>query len=338
MGIQWGGPNYKTISPFSFTPGESRPLYDKLMANTDTRNIYGFYLKRFANQQISSSFLTPMDSVQSRIAPFALLDSFRTLDYGHTYNQFLTSFAGAAAGGHVYTSIIPFLGVRSIATLNASLGPANLAPVVHRPMMVNPYPVRRATVRVRIEDELSSGIQTTVTVTQDGQSQTLALWDDGLHGDGSAGDGLFGAYVRLNAQVQHCSLQVQARDAAQNLRIRPCNPMRIRTRIMGPVYLNDIMPLNHNGITDQTGRTSDWIELYNGGTQPWVTGNNTYLTDTMANPGLWRLPNLSIPAGGYALIWASGDTTRGTMHANFNLSGYGECLGLFKFQKINSRS
>ena len=191
---------------------------------------------------------------------------------------------------------------------------------------------RRATVRVRIEDELSNGIQATVIVTQDGQSQTLPLWDDGHHGDGVAGDGMYGAYVTLNAQVQNCSLQVQARDSAQNLRTRPCNPMRIKTRPMGPLYLNEVMALNHNGVTDQSGRTSDWIELHNAGNQPWVTGTNTYLTDNIAIPGLWKLPNISIPAGGYALVWASGDTTRGAMHANFTLSGYGECLGLFKFQ------
>ncbi len=332
LGIQWGGPNYQTISPFSFTPGESRPLYDKLMANTDTRNIYGFYLRRIANQQVSSIFLAHMDSIRSRIAPFALVDTFRTLDYGFTYNKFLSSFAGAAAGGHVNSSIIPFLSARSNATLNASLGPANLPPIVHRPMVINPYPGRRATVRVRIEDELSNGIQATVIVTQDGQSQTLPLWDDGHHGDGVAGDGMYGAYVTLNAQVQNCSLQVQARDSAQNLRTRPCNPMRIKTRPMGPLYLNEVMALNHNGVTDQSGRTSDWIELHNAGNQPWVTGTNTYLTDNIAIPGLWKLPNISIPAGGYALVWASGDTTRGAMHANFTLSGYGECLGLFKFQ------
>ena len=332
MGIQWGGPNYQTISPFSFTPGESRPLYDKLMSNTDTRNIYGYYLKNIANQQVSTSFLTHMDSIRSRIAPFALVDTFRTLDYGFTYNQFLSSFAGAAAGGHVNSSIIPFLGARSNATLNASLGPANLPPIVHRPMVINPYPGRRATIRVRIEDELINSIQATATITQDGQSQTIPLWDDGLHGDGAGGDGMYGAYVTLNAQVQNCSLQVQARDVAQNLRTRPCSPMRIKTRPMGPLYLNEIMAMNHNGITDQSGRTSDWIEIYNGGTQPWVTGTSTYLTDNMAIPGLWKLPNISIPAGGFALIWASGDTTRGAMHTNFTLSGYGECLGLFRLQ------
>jgi hypothetical protein len=332
MGVQWGGPNYQNISPFAFTPGESRPLYDKLMANTDTRNIYGFYLKRIANQQISTGFLAQIDSIKNRIAPFAQVDTFRTLDYGFTYNQFLASFSGAAAGGHVTTSIIPFLGSRSNATLNSSLGPSNLPPIVHRPMMINPYPGRRGTIRVRIEDELSSGIQANVTILQDGQSQTIPLWDDGLHGDGAAADGMFGAYIQLNPQVQDCRIQVQARDSAQNLRTRPCNPMRIKTRIAGPLYLNEIMALNHNGITDQSGRTSDWIEIYNGGTQPWVTGTQTYLTDNMAIPGLWKLPNISIPAGGHVLIWASGDTTRGNLHANFTLAGYGECLGLFRLQ------
>jgi len=72
--------------------------------------------------------------------PFALLDTFRTIDYGFNYNQFLASFTDSAADGHVNTSNVPFLRARSKATVNASLSPANLPTIMHQPMMVNSYP------------------------------------------------------------------------------------------------------------------------------------------------------------------------------------------------------
>jgi hypothetical protein len=97
------------------------------------------------------------------------------------------------------------------------------------------------------------------------------------------------------------------------------------------LVLNEIMALNRTGIVDQANQTSDWIELHNTGSQPYLL-NGVYLTDNMAQPGRWRLPNLTIPAGGFVLVWASGDTTRGNLHANFTLSGYGECVGLHRLQ------
>ena len=107
--------------------------------------------------------------------------------------------------------------------------------------------------------------------------------------------------------------------------------MRVALRNQGPLVLNEIMALNRTGIVDQANQTSDWIELHNTGSQPYFL-NGVYLTDNMAQPGRWRLPNLTIPAGGFVLVWASGDTTRGNLHANFTLSGYGECVGLHRLQ------
>jgi hypothetical protein len=107
--------------------------------------------------------------------------------------------------------------------------------------------------------------------------------------------------------------------------------MRVALRNQGPLVLNEIMALNRTGIVDQANKTSDWIELHNTGSQPYSL-NGVYLTDNMAEPGRWRLPNLTIPAGGFVLVWASGDTTRGNLHANFTLSGYGECVGLHRLQ------
>lgn len=56
---------------------------------------------------------------------------------------------------------------------------------------------------------------------------------------------------------------------------------------------------------DEDGDTPDWFELYNTTDQPIELANYT-LSDKANNPGKWTIPNLSIPAGGYAFFWASG--------------------------------
>ncbi len=76
----------------------------------------------------------------------------------------------------------------------------------------------------------------------------------------------------------------------------------------------------------------DWIELYNNGSEA-VSLYGWSLTDDEDKPGQWDFPEVSIPAGGYLVVLASGDkdTPEGSqyLHANFELSSEGEYLGLF---------
>jgi hypothetical protein len=55
-----------------------------------------------------------------------------------------------------------------------------------------------------------------------------------------------------------------------------------------------------------------------------------YLTDDLANPTQWRVPDgVTIPAGGYLLFWADNDEEQGITHAGFRLSKEGGEIGLF---------
>jgi hypothetical protein len=52
------------------------------------------------------------------------------------------------------------------------------------------------------------------------------MFDDGLHGDEQAGDGLYGTFLPPFTQAGYIDLQVWARDAASQTRLRPCTPIR----------------------------------------------------------------------------------------------------------------
>ena len=73
----------------------------------------------------------------------------------------------------------------------------------------------------------------------------------------------------------------------------------------------------------------DFVELYNAGGAS-VNLSGWTLTDARDTPAKWTFPSVSIPAGGYLLVRCSGDTTAGPgLHANFQLKGDGEYVGLF---------
>lgn len=60
-----------------------------------------------------------------------------------------------------------------------------------------------------------------------------------------------------------------------------------------------------SSVTDEDGDTPDWIELYNAGNEP-VNLSGYGLSDEIANPFKWVLPERVLPAGSYMLIFASG--------------------------------
>lgn len=95
------------------------------------------------------------------------------------------------------------------------------------------------------------------------------------------------------------------------------------------VVLSEAMADNRGCLLDGNGRFSDWVELWNAGdTAADLTG--WYLSDDPGDPGKWRIPALTIPAGGYALIFCDGldADVDGELHAGFSLSASGETLTL----------
>ncbi|MBK9139468.1 MAG: CotH kinase family protein [Verrucomicrobia bacterium] len=100
------------------------------------------------------------------------------------------------------------------------------------------------------------------------------------------------------------------------------------------VVISEFLADNKQGIRDDFAERSDWIELLNLETTP-VDLTGWFLTDDSAALTKWRFPAVTIPAGGYLLVWASGrDLTAPArpLHTNFRLGTEGEYLALLDAQ------
>lgn len=87
------------------------------------------------------------------------------------------------------------------------------------------------------------------------------------------------------------------------------------------VVINEYSCSNMSGITDQFGKTEDWVELHNLGSSA-VNLTGYYLSDRVGNPTKWMIPGGSIPPNGYKIVFCSKrNGLLGTeLHANFNLT------------------
>ncbi|WP_417609777.1 CotH kinase family protein [Owenweeksia hongkongensis] len=153
------------------------------------------------------------------------------------------------------------------------------------------------------------------------------MYDDGAHNDGSAGDGVYGTDLKLNSSTTQYYIY------AENSNIGKFSPERAQHEFysiyaVGKLVINEFMADNDGVIADQNGDYNDWIEIYNNSSDSILLGDY-YLTDDANDPTQYRMPNEYLAAGGFKLIWASGDTTVGSNHADFKLSKSGEQIVLF---------
>lgn len=87
----------------------------------------------------------------------------------------------------------------------------------------------------------------------------------------------------------------------------------------GKIVINEFIEKNRAVLRDEDGNFSDWIELHNLSDETVVLSDWT-LSDEES--GGWALPQLSLGAGEYLLVFASGKDRLGSeLHADFSLSG-----------------
>jgi len=97
--------------------------------------------------------------------------------------------------------------------------------------------------------------------------------------------------------------------------------------------INEILASNLNIPLEGSTRTSDWIEIVNGGDEPADLGGWS-LSDDPLDEDKWVFPNIVLGPGEYLVVVASGANLTepdgsGRLHTSFRLDLDGEFLGLY---------
>jgi len=168
-----------------------------------------------------------------------------------------------------------------------------------------------------------------------GNFTATTMFDDGVHEDGLADDGVYGAAIPgyASGTMVRYYIEAIADNAALSASYLPAGAehdvyIYTVTENQSPngVVINEILASNNVGATDEAGDHEDWIELYN--TNDFeVDLSGFYLSDDVTTPDQWQLPaGTLIPADSYLIIWADDESVEGAFHANFKLSAGGETI------------
>src|ERR1051325_1611496 len=93
-------------------------------------------------------------------------------------------------------------------------------------------------------------------------------------------------------------------------------------RAASQAIITEFMANNSTSISDDFGDKSDWIEIYNRGTNAMDLAG-WYLTDDANNLTKWQFPSTNLAANGYMIVFASNRNRRDSrfpLHTNFRLS------------------
>lgn len=158
------------------------------------------------------------------------------------------------------------------------------------------------------------------------------MFDDGLHGDGPAGDSVFGATIDGQPHGTLVRYYLRATDdTALESFAPPAAPAEYLAYTVGHVppqlVINEILASNQNGIRDEALQRDDWLEIANAGPHPVELGG-MFLTEDLDQPRMWQIPAVNLPPGGRLLVWCD-DEPQGAFHANFRLAAAGGLVALF---------
>jgi hypothetical protein len=331
FGIDWFGIDWASRNIYNWEhPSEPRPIYERILAVPAYRDRFSYYLDQGLEAFFSEAFLFPyLDDLRDLIAPSAQADPYRPLDYGFSYNQFLSSFQGSLPFYHTPIGIKPFIQQRRAAALG-QLDLNDIAPILTQVQNNLPNALQDISVTVRAVDDGGLG-SVELCYRVDGQSFTcIPMYDDGDHADGGPGDGLFGSVIPPLNQPALLEYYVRATDDAAQQSIQPvCGYRSIQIGDAAVLLvINEFMASNSATYPDEAGQYDDWIEIFSLSDVPIYLGNY-YLSDNPSIPDKWPMPDIWIQPETYLIFWADDDLDQGVYHTNFKLSADGEFIGIF---------
>jgi hypothetical protein len=337
-GIDWFGINWTNADPYNYPKVVSgyRPLAERLMQNSQYRNLYTRFLQFYRiNVYSLSIWENHINSIKQMITPSAIADTFRTLDYGFDVNDFNNSYSlSGYSNQHVKYGLKQFVNLRT-ASLSYQLSYLDAKPIVYKidyePK--NPGPNDSIKVNASVYDNDLS--QVSIYYQETGSTNTAIYpmtftpipntkkveeadrWIGYIPPLGAGNSGKFFIYAKDN--------QNQSQFYPRKKAIEISTPQMIADAIV----INEFMASNAATITDPDGQYDDWIELYNPTNTP-ITLTGKYLTDKQTNLNKWQFtePNLVLNPNQYLLVWCDEDSGQVGQHTNFKLSATGEFIAL----------
>jgi CotH kinase protein/Lamin Tail Domain/Secretion system C-terminal sorting domain len=316
------------LNPFLHETNNAKPLISKLFTNNPRyRKMYVAHIRTMLNEAFKSGkYLTRALQMQQLIDASVQAD----VNKFSTYALFKSNlyYASGSPVGIVSLMNNKIKYLDTLAVMTAA------PPVISNITSTSNAKLNDSTwITAKVTGNTTNGVLIGYRQKPTDFFRRIVMYDDGLHKDGLANDGVFGVGLKLTTPSIDYYIWAENDVAGIFSPERAEHDFhRIKAFLtLGDIVINEVMASNTKTATDNNGQFDDWIELHNKSTAA-VNVGGYFLSDDATNLNKWKIPtNTTIPAGGYLIVWADEDSSQNTatsLHANFKLSGTGEAVYL----------
>ncbi len=325
LGIDWVSVDWAQRNLYSWTTSSNRPLFTRLLQIPAYRNEFSNYVNEFvATTFNANAFEIQAQQIQNLISTAAFEDPLRPLDFGYTFNDFITSI-NSAWGGHVQYGIAPYVQTRAAQALQQL---EDLQPFTSIFNVVPKF--QNDSLFVTFQSNLNSNElavvwkeigTTTWNVEVPTSEGTYGITDQLYSFSGSLPTDSINILVGAIPLIW-----VNAIDA------HDCNFVYLYGKeSSSPLVINELAPLGTDNCIDFFGANEDWIELYNPGPAAVYLGNK-FISDDASNWNKWPLPNVTLDPGDFLLLYADKQPEQGLNHLDFKLDDLSETVYISEVQ------
>jgi len=290
----------------------SNKLTTQIFSSDRYKRMYVAHMRTILNEQFTNnSYNVRALSLQSLINSDVISDPNTFYSYSDFISNTTSSVSNIIGISELMSNRISHLqGLSELTVI-----PPVISVISNNPTVVLPHTSVSITAEISNANYAYLGYRYTFA----DKFEKLQMYDDGMHGDGSAGDGVYGVTINVDAR------DVQYYFYAENTNAGIFSPERAEKEyhqlpVLSSLVINEIMAGNVTAVADQNGEYDDWVELYNGGANS-INLNGFYLSDNENDLTKWTFPNVTIAANGYLIIWCdTAGTSQSGLHTTYRLS------------------
>jgi hypothetical protein len=311
----------QTMSPVLHSADSLWPLVRNILAVPMFKRMYIAHMRTIVNENfMDSSYYYNATYLQSIVDTAVQSDP----NAFYTHAEFLTNLTTDVVDGPKIIPGITFLMEARKSFLNSSSEFMQVAPVIDSVDVSDSTPSYGSTFYITASVSNATQVYIGYRSSVMDKFNRVLMYDDGLHGDGAAGDNLYG--IDLLAAGNSLQYYVYAENANAGI----FSPQRAEYEYYTIMFdkgvvINELLPDNQNTQADDYAEYNDWIELYNNSASAIDLGGY-FLSDEGSDLNKWEFPSGTIiPANGFLIVWADNDSSQTIgLHCNFKLSASGE--------------
>lgn len=332
-GLLWNGTNLLPLGTAALqeqdpylheTAYDFRPLIAHLLSNPRFKRMYTAHFKTIMEENFENGYyMERAEAMHDLISPYVETEPYPHYPFDE-FNENLYDDVGfwfdlRPGIENLMEARIPYINsLPEFGYTQPTINPITVLPE-------DPAPYTTATFTTEVTD--ANYVQFAYRYNEFDSFVLQPMFDDGAHGDGGAGDGVYGIEIPILATDLEYYIYAENPNAGRFSPARAAYEFYTLSPRKGLV-INELSADNETIAADEDGEYDDWIELYNNSDEN-IDLAGYHLSDNAGDMTKWTFPDVSIEAGAYLIIWADGDSMAVSgLHTNFKLSAAGEVLSL----------